>query len=113
MINSEQEHKRKLKRLELCTDRAERLDLKVWDEEIAQLTIEIEAFEEEIETAPHTIVGLLQFHLDRTGLEQKKMAKAMGFSNSHFSRILNEKAKPSVKDKDKIMNFNYNSLNYL
>jgi len=108
---TEQEHRRKLIRLQWLMDRADEFDTKIYDEEIESLSSEIHEYEEkEHSIKPPSIQGLLLYHLDRTGLKKKEMASKMDISEGYFSRILRKDCVISEKMKDKIMNFNYKSL---
>lgn len=107
---TEVEYKRKLKRLEWLMDRADEFNTKVYDDEIEQLSDDIEAFEKkEYLIPPPTPKELLIYHLERTGLKKKEFADRIGISSTWLRQIL-QGANMSQNMNDKIMNFDYMSL---
>jgi antitoxin component HigA of HigAB toxin-antitoxin module len=106
-----EEHKRKLIRLRWIRGMADRFNTKIYDDEIYELSNEIEGFEEKEYKIPlPTPQGLLIFHLERLGLKKCEMADRMGLSANYFCKIYNGDAKLSPKMEDKLINFNYKSL---
>ncbi len=116
----ENEYKRKLKRLEWLCAREEEINEKVYnnkemtklyDDEIKLLSDELHQYEEKkYPIPPPKPHELILYHLDRTGLKKLIMAGKMGISAGYFGKIISGNANLSIKMKDKIINFNYNSL---
>lgn len=105
---TETEYKRKLKRLEWLVDRAERLNTKVFDDDIEQLAEEIEEYEREPwQDEPIDPRGVLQFHLDRTGIEQAELAKILGITQGYLSNLLTGCKRITPKMSYKIENIDF------
>jgi len=108
---TEKEHKRKLTRLEWLMDKADDLDTKIYDDEIEALSKEIEAFEnKEFDFSLPNPVALVEFHIERLGIEQQEMATHLGINRSVLNRYLRGVKDVTPKHMDLIYDFDFNSI---
>jgi len=113
MITSEN-YKQKLIRFQWLLDMAEMHDVKCYDEEINELADKIELYEaKEFPIEEPEPLALVEFHMERTGMNIPKMSKAIGISDQALRGLLKLDRKVTDKMKDRINNFDFHSLKAL